>query len=260
MKTTFGRAVVPILAGMCLVSPAGSQTAGNPVGTQGRNEWTLGAVGVYSDHWLGSERSVSRRILVKSLWGVTDWIDVFALAGGAQMDMKTQETGVQDYKGEYAFAWGGGVNVSLVRHSESRIGVWLAAHALRFPSSGQFQTTLTVEGEPIDRIFEMHYDSREFQAEAGITVPLRFLRVYVAGAVWAVQRMDKKKEYLHYSSFSSFLGEVESEYRSGLWSGGILGIQIDLPLRYTVTVEGLVFNTDNYRVMVGVSQTGILAW
>jgi hypothetical protein len=260
MKTVLRHAVVPILAGMCLVSAVRAQTAGNPVGTQGRNEWTLSASGVYSDIWLGSERSVSRRLLVKSLWGLTDWFDVFALAGGVQMDMKTQETGVQDYTGQYTFAWGGGVNVSLLHPSRSGIGIWLAAHVLRFPSTGQFQTTLSVEGEPIDRIFDMHYDSREFQAEAGITVPIRFFRVYVAGALWGVQRMDKKKEYLEYSSFSSYLGEVESEYRSGLWSGGILGIQIDLPLRYSVTIEGLIFNTDNYRVMVGVSQTGILAW
>jgi len=234
------------------------QMTGNPVGVRGEGEWTVSAIGTYMNQQLGYETVVSRRILLKSTWGVTPWLDVYCTGGGVQVDLNSSEANVVDYKGKYRFGYGLGFNLAV--KPEFNVWIWAGAQALRFPSEGSFLEYLDVGGESNYREFEMKYDWREFQGHLGVVFPCRFLRFYTAGVVWAIQRLETKREFLEYGSSRSFLGEVQGEYRSGVWTGGVFGVEFLLPQEYSISVECLLFNEENYQVMVGVCQTGFAKW
>ena len=54
-----------------IVLQVNGQMAGSPVGVRGQGEWSVSAEATYVDQGLSSERVISRRLLLKSLWGDT---------------------------------------------------------------------------------------------------------------------------------------------------------------------------------------------
>ena len=52
----------------------------------------------------------------------------------------------------------------------------------------------------------------------------------------------------------------DGEYRSGFWTGALAGLEVNLPHRYTIGIEMIYFNSNNFIFVAGVSQTGILTW
>ena len=139
----------------------------------------------------------------------------------------------------------------MVLKSPSLSGVWISAggQALRFSSKGSFTEQFRVETTSYMRDFDMTYDWREARFNVGLIIPTRSVRFYLAGAGWLVQRYDTKREFL-----------TNGELRSGLWTGGIAGIEFLLPNRFSITIEGLVFNDRNYQVTIGLCQTGRSTW
>ena len=237
------------------VTPAVAQMAGNPVGVRGKGAWTISLAGNYMEQQLKTENVFSRRILLKSGWGLTEWLDIHGIVGGAQLVMRSVRPGYVDYRDKYRPAYGLGFNLSV---SSERLPFvfWGGGHAMRFLSEGSFW-----EYGPIyTREFRMEYDWREFEGHAGVIVPIHVFRIYVAAVAWGVQRFDKKNEYLGFGSGQSWVGEVESEYISGLNTGALLGIEWLLPQMYSVSVEVRAFNQDNFQIMVGIGQTGGGGW
>jgi len=244
-----------LLVGMT-VSLLQAQMVGNPVGVRGTGEWTVSAIGTYMDQQVGSETAISRRILLKSTWGAASWLDLYCIGGMAQLELLTGVINIVDYKSKYRFGYGGGVNITLTPMRESRMEIYLGVQALRFPSEGSFQ----VVGKVYTQEFEMKYDWREFQGHVGIVYPYHTLRLYAAGVVWALQRFDTKNEYWNYRNSRNYVGESRGEYRSGVWTGGVVGLELLLPKGYAISCEGLFFNEVNYHIMVGISQTGKFDW
>ena len=235
--------------------PVFAQMAGNPVGVKGKGAWTISVAGNYMEQQLKSENALSRRLLLKSGWGLTPWLDVHGLVGGVQLEMRTSRAGFVNYKDKYRLAYGLGFNIML---SSPRLPVtfWGGGQAIRFLSEGSFW-----EYGPIyDREYRMEYDWREFEGYAGVIIPIKVFRVYVAAVGWAVQRLDKKNEYLGYGGSQSWVGEVEGEYGSGIMTGGLLGIEWLLPQNYSISVEVRAFNRDDFQIMVGIGQTGGTGW
>ena len=161
---------------------------------------------------------------------------------------------VIDYEGKYRFGYGLGFNVHVPLKGSWT--AWAGGQALRFSSEGSYFTM----SDWVTREFAMEYDSREFQGQVGVIYPYRFMRFYIAGVGWAIQRLDTKREYVEYEGSRGYLGEEEGEYRSGLWTGGLVGIEFMLPHRYSISIEFLGFNTSNYQIMVGISQSGMSSW
>jgi len=236
------------------------QMAGNPIGSKGRGEWTVSAIGTYVEQQVGSEMAISRRIFVKSNWGLTPWLDLYAIGGGVQVNLKSNSASVSDYSSKYHLGYGIGFN--MVLKSPSLSGVWISAggQALRFSSKGSFTEQFRVETTSYMRDFDMTYDWREARFNVGLIIPTRSVRFYLAGAGWLVQRYDTKREFLTNGDVRSFIGEEDGELRSGLWTGGIAGIEFLLPNRFSITIEGLVFNDRNYQVTIGLCQTGRSTW
>ena len=248
-----------LFSGMTVSSPH-AQMAGNPVGVRGQGEWTISAMGTYMNQNLSSETAVSRRIFLKSSWGITPWFDFYLMGGGAQLEMKTGKEGVINYKDKYRFVYGVGFNVSFKPTRNSFFWIWAGGHGIRFPSYGSFIEDIYIGTTSYVQRFDMKYDWREIGGNLGIILPYRSFRFYIAGVGWFLQRFDTKREYLENGSSISFLGKEKGEYRSGLWTGGVVGLEINLPQQYSISVEALFFNENNYQIMVGICQTGGSTW
>ena len=78
--------------------------------------------------------------------------------------------------------------------------------------------------------------------------------------MWFVQRLENKKEYWDTGDSKVLLGQQDGEYNTGIWTGGIVGVDLMLPQNFVISVEGLFFNTQDYQIMIGVSQTGGSRW
>jgi hypothetical protein len=176
------------------------------------------------------------------------------------LDIKQNSASITDYAGKFRFGYGAGIN--MVLKPQALTGVWIVAgaQALRFSSVGTFEEDLHIGSEYFTREFEMSYDWREVKFNGGIVIPHRSFRVYLAAAGWLVQRFDTKREYLDTGSSKNYVGEEKGEYRTGVWSGGIIGLEILLPQRYSLSIEGLFFNENDYQLMVGICQTGGSKW
>ncbi len=233
-----------------------AQMVGNPAGVKGQGEWTISATGTYMNQEIGNEIAVSRRILLKSSWGLASFLDVYGLIGAVQLDLKTPDVNFVDYEGKFRLGYGVGFSGAVQPLSKSQISLWVSGQALRYSSEGSFIKYSDIYSSE----YKMHYDVREFMGSAGIVIPFHSFRVYGAGVGWLTQRLESKNEYLEYGGMVSYVGQEDGEFRSGLWTGGVVGIEFILPQQYTINLEGLFFNEENYHIMIGVSQTGQSSW
>jgi hypothetical protein len=250
-----GKHIATLLVLMIFIwfSQVHGQMVGNPAGVRGQGEWTLSALGAYVDH----EEFESKRILLKSSLGVLPWIDLFALGGAAQLDLSLPH--MDPFKGAYEFAYGLGVTISTRPMSDQPLEIWGGIQGLRFPSRGSYiDPSRNLE-------FEMVYDWKEYQGYLGVTYRIGIVRLYMGGIGWGVQREDKRTSVYALDKWGERLyttndPQIESTYQSGLWTGGFLGIEIILPMRYSINVEVVGFNEENYQIRVGVCQTGLQPW
>ncbi len=233
-----------------------AQMAGNPAGVKGQGKWTVSAIGTYMNQQVGNEMAVSKRVLLRSSWGLAPWLDVYGMVGGVQLDLKTSNVDFVDYEGKFRLGYGTGFNIAFQPMARSRFSIWIGGQALRYSSQGSFFE----ESDMFSKEFKMDYDSREFLGYVGIIIPLTSFRLYCAGVGWVTQRLESKTEYLEYGGITSTVGQIDGELRSGLWTGGVVGIEFILPQQYVIGLEGLFFNEENYQIMIGISQTGGQEW
>lgn len=251
--------IVMMLLGLMTVNRLGAQMSGNPIDARGTGQWTLSATGTYFNQHL-SDETISKRILAKSSWGIASWLDLYCLGGAAQVQINKSSAKYTNYTSKYSFAYGAGLN--MVLKSQSLPGIWLMAGAqvLRFPSEGSFKEYLSVGSSYYEKEYGMTYDWQEVKGNIGLIFPMRSFRLYLAATGWLLQRYDTKTEYLDDGNHKTFVGEEKGEYCTGLWTGGIIGLEILLPQRYSLSVEALFFNEYDYQVMIGICQTGGFRW
>jgi len=227
--------------------------------------------GAYQTLEHGNQTFVSRRVFFKAMYGLAPWLDAYGLVGGTQVAMKNNNPAVTDYKDRSRFAYGVGFNVlanpsppksrrpvgrSIRSASRSRIGFWGGASIIRYPAEAVYNLSHT----SVVREYHWKYDCREITGHAGVVIPYRALKFYAGGIGWAIQRLDTKREIALSGTSSSSDITVKGRYQSGLWTGGMAGIQVDLPQNYSLTVEAIGFNKSDYQIMIGISQTGIRTW
>ena len=232
---------------------AGAQIAGNPVASSGTKEWTVGLSSTYFYQTIGRELTTANRFLLKSGWGVFPWLDLYVMGGASNLKMdRRDDYTISDYSDKYRFAYGGGVNALV----GDKLQLWFGANAMRFKSRGNFTEPLLITGQTYIKRFEMNYDWREFKGYLGIAFNIGSFTFYGAGAGWYLWRIESKDEYRDGNGSVSYIGHDEGEYSSGLYTGAIVGIEMKLPQRYTITLEALLFNERNLQIMAGISQTG----
>lgn len=240
-----------------------AQISGNPVEAINKREWTVGLSGNYINQQMEYTTAVSKRILVKSAWGIEDWLNIYGLFGSVQLSMNRNVPGIRDYKDKSRMGYGLGANVQfdLNPEVENGIGLWGGIQFLKYVSEGTFNKTAQSNGGDVLHEFAMKYDCGEMTVCAGWIIPIKSVRLYGGGAGWAIQRTDRKKEYLVENDGSKrYIGEQKGEYQSDFWTGAVVGVEFLLPQRYFFTVEGIVFNEQNYQIRIGICQTGSPEW
>lgn len=248
-----------------------AQTCGNPAGATGKGLWTMALSGAYQTLDEGAQTAETRRILFKTQYGLGSGLDAYGLIGAVDMAMKHNSPGFSVSNDKYRIAYGAGFSfrtpaenakprqrtrVRSARNSNPLV-LFGGGNVIRFPSEAVYSKP----GDYWTQEFSLKYDSREATGHAGILLPGKTLKFYIGGAVWAVQRLDTKKQTLIASDgVETIVGTKKGKYQSGVWTGGMVGVQYDLPENYSLSVEGIAFNQEYYRIMIGISQTGIRPW
>lgn len=248
---------IKIISGLIIfiiALPAFSQMIGNPVGVQGPNAWTVSASMGYLRHQEGDYENMTERMVLKSRYAVTSWLDVFGLLGGYKLRRMIDSQTIEDYNGKYSLGYGGGINISKDQLIGS-LNFWFTGHFVRFPSKG-FLMEYFVEGDGLMK--GLDYDSREYQYAAGFKIPNNQFNIYIGAVVWGIQRLEEQSIYQvsQDGAKASVPYQVnEGTYQSSAWTGGLLGVEVKLPNKFTAGIEFTAFNEKNYQIMFGISQT-----
>jgi hypothetical protein len=269
-----------LLAAAVASPPSGcAQICGNPAGTGGKALVAMSVNGGLQTLDHGDQKAESRRIFAKTSYGMLSNVDVYGLLGGVRLDLDAADRDVTVSDGRFRFAYGAGFSVTLnapkpavrtpvrrtVRRTSSgmSVGVWAGGQVIRYPAEAVYRQTIEVAGSSFLRQFDLKYDCREWTGHAGFIVPLYpWLKAYAGGVGWGIQRLDTKREYLinEAEGVSQSLGRKKGRYQSGIWTGGLAGVEFDLPQNYSISAEVIAFNRDYYQVMVGISQSGLRTW
>jgi hypothetical protein len=264
---------IPILLFAFLIHSSGfSQTCGNPAGTMGEGQWTTALNGTYQTLNHGKQTFESKRVFFKASYGFSPYLDVYGLIGGTKVAMKNHDAAISDFKDRSRLAYGAGFTVlanpapskpgrSIRRPAgagpQTRIGFWGGASIIRYPAEAVYDRS----NDLVVHEYKWKHDCREMTAHAGIIVPYKSLKLYWGVVGWAIQRLDTKNEYLlGITAEPIHKGTAKATFQSGLWTGGLAGIQVGLPQNYSLTVEAIAFNKKYYQIMIGISQTGIRVW
>lgn len=268
------RQFVFVLASAIWASQAAfPQTCGNPAGTAGKGQTTVGLSGAYQTIGEAKQKFQSYRVFFKAMQGLAPWLDVYGLVGGTRVKIDPAAQGIPSFQDRSRLAYGAGFNL-LVNPSQSKrtgaargragsarqgsVGFWGGANIIRYPAEAVYDIS---SATAVAHEFRMKHDFREITGHAGILIPFGKLKLYVGGIGWAVQRLDKKSEYLlGISDEPIHKGDAKATYQSGLWTGGMSGLQVDLPRNYALTLEVIAFNKDYYQITAGISQTGLRTW
>lgn len=241
-----------ILGSVLLISGLQAQMTGNPAGVKGNSEFTLSLSGTYLNQELAKETAVSKRVLCKAVWGATSRIDLFVTLGSVGLKLQPVTSGVTELQDKKRFAFGGGLNAELISRTDiSPYSVWGSAKILRFKAEGTYYITEGIQSNTWQS--DLTYDWREVQVALCVKYYFPAFRVYGGVLGWMLQRQDEKLEYWS----DQWWGPDRQTYQTGMWTGGLAGIEIPLPHEYSLSLEVVAFNENNYQLMLGVSQTGL---
>ncbi|MCK5145884.1 hypothetical protein KAR48_03960 [bacterium] len=239
-----------------------AQMVGSPVSNPGTSQWTVSAMGGYLHQGVGSKESVqSYRTLAKSSWGVTPWLDLFIMGGVANIKIELDDQNITPLEDKMRLCYGLGFNTTWSLPFSSTLKLWGGAHAIRYEPRGSFLEDLLIDSQVRTWRTSMEYDWRELKIYAGFSLPVGPVKFYLGGAGWWLQRKETMSEYLEQGEFSSFQGTVKhGDFRSGLWTAGVIGIELSLPENFAIAIEGLLFNTSNMQIYISLLQTGTSGW
>lgn len=271
-----------ILAFLFTSIPVGfAQICGNPIGATQKGVLTMSLNGTYQHVSDPVQNIISKRIFFKTQWGLGPKLDIYGLLGNVQLGMSriNAPSTITDYKDKYRFSYGvgfastlGGFSLSSspprskVRARQRKPSppanlarVFAGGHVIWYPSESSYEETREILNYTVTHQYAMKYDIMEATGYAGISIPYRVFRLYFGGIGWGIDRKERKTEYLvgiGNGDESIELGKEKGRYRSGIWTGSLVGIQWNLPQQYSITVEAIGFNSQNYQIMIGISQSG----
>ena len=182
------------------------------------------------------------------------------MGGAADLRIEPGNAALTSLKDDFRLAYGLGFNTALDLPFGPNLQFWGGAHAIRYKPQGRFSEELLVGNELYTQKIAMAYDWREIKAFAGVALPMGPARFYVGGAAWWLIRKETQTVTREAESSVAHLGTVEGEYRSGLWSGGVLGVELRLPEGFGLALEALFFNESNVQVYLSLMQTGTSGW
>jgi hypothetical protein len=249
------RNVVSILGLVILFSSSSqAQPIGNPILHGGQREFTVSLSGGYVMKNIEELSTTSRRYLLKGTFGLTHWLDIFGRVGAANLEIKIPEEDLSDLKTSYKSAYGGGINLRLLRFAKGKLSFFAAGQAFRFLSQGSLIGELTVEKENWRREIELSYDWREYEGALGAVCDLKKFDIYGGVQATWLNRLETKREYPYSPGGDPFV--TKGEYLSGAMRGFFFGCDLSLPSRFKISCELKGRNRSDGFFSIGISQRG----
>jgi hypothetical protein len=251
---------------------------GNPTGTMGRGNVSLGmeydyrkgltdnevAVGSEAD---GEVEFLSHRYLARAGLGAFDWLDLYFRIGAADLGFPGETVADADFRGSTRFAYGGGLAMRLFE-TDKEDGVnarmLFSAQALRFSSHGTMRTLVYND---VYEVFENKYTWNEI--DLGLMLALTtphldsgknvFLTPYVGVEKTFIDGKIEKTHYVTSQGGGQDLDVDEVEFADdGLTFRPVLGLEINMPRRYSIAFEVTILDSNEFSFGVGINQiTGL---
>lgn len=255
------RILVVSLGIIFVQSTSFSQIVGNPVGNKGTKKWSVSINGAYMvQDYITNTRTSSRRLLVKSEWGITPWLDFYALGGAHDLKLDFKKEEFTDFKSKMKICYGAGFDASFRPKSDLPINIWTGAQIFLGPAQGDYFEHISFAGTNIVKKYKLKYNWMESKGFLGLIYCGKLFKLYMAVAGWALQNTSTIDIYNQSGTSWNLEERKEGDDSSGMWTGGMIGLELDLPGNYALTFECLVFNEQDFQLMVGFSQTGTPGW
>ncbi|MBN1781616.1 hypothetical protein JW948_10855 [bacterium] len=240
-----------------------AQMVGNPTGNQGQFEWSLSCTGSFMNQNVGLEKATSQRVLLKSAFGITPNIDLVAMFGSANLTLNSNHSDIELLESKPKLAYGLGLTFTPKREEPNQpVSVIAGGHILRFQPDGMFHETVVYDPNvpSFNRESRMAYDWREYLVFGGVAYRLGPVRLYGCGVGWGINRTEEKTEYQYETGGTKeFIARSSNEFQSELWTGALAGVELIFPkTRHVLSLEGLFYNEQDFIIMVGIGQTGIV--
>ncbi len=282
MGIRFTRSLIVVVLAL-MVSGSGIAQAGilgNPTGTMGRGNASLGLEYDYrrgltdDDVAVGSAAGgdiefLSRRYLARAGLGATDWLDLYFRIGAADLGFPADNPGDPRFAGSTRFAIGGGLAVRPFEIKDVRgfdASAIVVGQGLRFSSYGNAKSP--IPNTPDSYVaYRNEYTWNELDAGVllAVTTPpldsggLVRLTPYIGVEKTFIDGKIDRSEYLLAAGQRTLTGMQSVDFADdGLTIRPVLGIELNVPQRYSIAFEVTIIDSDRFSFGVGISQVSPL--
>ena len=205
----------------------------------------------------------SERITVKATTGLTDWLDVYIKAGGANLRLNYKEnnyayqnlgTSVKDYNSDFSAGLGAGARLRLLNFVNSGTRVFLHGDCFAFQTNDDIVWNL-LDGSVFTKNRDMKYG--DIHVGLGISKRMDFVDFTVGVGYttiwWEIEDIDIE-ERISPSSISKIPLEKRDSWETKNPVFGFIGFDFILPREYRVSIQAGLSNLENTEIGIAVSQ------
>ncbi len=241
---------------MPIYAEIAAQPAGSPVFSQSHREFTFSFNGGYLRKNIYGVHNDSPRLLVKSLFGLAKFVDVFGEIGFVKLNLTTSGESQFTFKDKYHLAFGGGITLRYLNFKRIRFSLFVSGRIFRFTSNPSSEKIANISSSEIEQSLEMRYDWREVTFNSGFIKGLGFANIFSGIQGKLIQRHETKISKFIIAGGVDSENQTFGEYKSGLQISPFWGIDILLPSRFTISLELIAISKTDFNINVGISQTG----
>ena len=269
-------AVALVVFCSCVACVAQAGVLCNPAGTMGKGNASLGVEYDYrrgitdNDVAVGTDSSgevkfLSNRYLARAGLGAFDWLDLYLRIGAADLGFPQENPGDPRFAGSTRFAMGGGFALRLFE-TDNDAGLnaraLLLGQGLRFSSHGNTRVPIPGTSDSF-RAFRNEYTWNEIDLGLllAFTTPsldsggkVR-LTPYVGLEKSFIDGEIERSEFLLAAGQKSLLGSETVDFADdGLTVRPVVGMEVNVPQKYSITFEMTIIDSDEFSFGVGISQ------
>ncbi len=249
---------VSAAAALAAAPAARATSVANPIALHGVGQFALAAETEHIETNLFGAGIVSRRHVVKGIYRLNPWCDVFLRAGAGDIDVEgVAFGGPAELDGSPQFAWGGGVRMHAWRSESLPFSprLVLAAEGLLYRSESAIERTLTFPGSTLRQRYDAAYRWREFEGTA--TVVLRWRSFFPYGG-WAFRRVEgelRRSETEDNGTTTTVISASEDDFATDLRAYPLAGVDYAAGETFHISAQGFWRNERDYGLFFGISES-----
>ncbi|MFQ5603785.1 MAG: hypothetical protein ACE5HS_11000 [bacterium] len=233
-----------------------AQPVGSPIFSASRGELTLSFNGGYLVKSIQGVENDSPRFLAKAVYGLTSYLELFAVMGAAKINLDLLENPSVNYRDDYHLAFGAGLTLRVFHFKPAKFYLFLNGQVFRFTGKPAHEDLSVVSNSEVMKRSVLEYDWREVLGSAGSAKRFGKWR-FIAGVQGKIIQRNETK-----TTIFSIIGNTGTQniqhgtYKSGLQFNPILGVEFQLPSRFKLNLEVIGHRSTDFMINVGISQTG----